>query len=189
MPINRFRGKYMFLSNFCSCKHGVEFEGQIYPTSEHAYQAAKIENPTGRDSFVVGGSLGSNPMDAKRKGSKVQLRGGWNKLRTRVMLDICRSKFVRDSQMAAELLKTGNQKIVEGHTSDKFWGGKQNHLGRILMRIRSELRECLLTPKAPDALKTATSSSTNADADSNADADANKKKQKKKGKRQCKHRR
>ena len=73
MPINRFRGKYMFLSNFCSCKHGVEFEGQIYPTSEHAYQAAKIENPTGRDSFVVGGSLGNNPMDAKRKGGK-----GWS---------------------------------------------------------------------------------------------------------------
>ena len=184
MPINRFRGKYMFLSNFCSCKHGVEFEGQIYPTSEHAYQAAKIENPTGRDSFVVGGSLGNNPMDAKRKGGNVHLRGRWNKLRTGFMLDICRSKFSRDSQMAALLLKTGNQKIVEGHTSDMFWGGKQNHLGRILMRIRSELRECPLSPKAPDALMTASKSLS-----TNAEADATKKKQKKKGKRQCKHRR
>jgi len=38
------------------------------------------------------------------------------------------------------LLATQNQKIVEGHTGDKFWGGKVNHLGNILMRVRDEVR-------------------------------------------------
>ena len=85
------------------------------------------------------GSLGSNPMDAKRKGGKVALRGGWNKTRVKVMRDIIASKFLRDPELAKKLIATGKQKIVEGHTGDKFWGGKANHLGNILMNMRAIL--------------------------------------------------
>jgi len=57
-----------------------------------------------------------------------------------VMLEVVRSKFARDSSLQQKLLATQNQLIVEGHTGDKFWGGKANHLGNILMRVREELR-------------------------------------------------
>lgn len=139
MPINRFRGQYYFLSNFYSCPEGVEYEGDLYPTSEHAYQAAKIEDRPGRDSFTVGGSLGTNPMEAKRKGGKVAMRAGFDSMRVKVMGTIIRSKFARDPRLQELLTSTGNQKIVEGHTNDKFWGGKRNHLGNCLMRVRDEI--------------------------------------------------
>lgn len=136
MPINKFRGEFFFLSNFYPCQNGVEYEGDIYDTAEHAYQAAKIEDREGRDSFIRGGSLGSNPMDAKKKGGKVKMRGNWNKLRIQVMKDVVKSKFERDENLIKKLLATGKQTIIEGHTGDKFWGGKSNHLGNILMNTR-----------------------------------------------------
>lgn len=44
--INSFMGKYRFLSNFWPCK--VIFNGLEYPSTEHAYQAAKTLNPEER---------------------------------------------------------------------------------------------------------------------------------------------
>jgi ribA/ribD-fused uncharacterized protein len=147
MPINKFRGEYFFLSNFFPCKNGVEFEEDIYPTTEHAYQAAKIEDRTLRDAFTRGGSLGDNPMDAKSKGGYVKMQPGWDRLRVNVMLTVVRSKFSRDEDLQKKLLATKNQKIVEGHTGDKFWGGKANHLGNILMRVRCELQGVQRIPR------------------------------------------
>jgi ribA/ribD-fused uncharacterized protein len=140
MPINRFRGEYFFLSNFFPCREGVTYDGDVFPTSEHAYQAAKIEEAEGRKSFICGGSLGDNPMDAKTKGGKVKKRPNWERIKVDVMLEVVRSKFARDSDLQQKLLSTQNQQIVEGHTGDKFWGGKANHLGNILKRVRDELR-------------------------------------------------
>ena len=37
--INRFDGEFAFLSNFWECE--VEFDGIVFPSVEHAYQAAK----------------------------------------------------------------------------------------------------------------------------------------------------
>lgn len=116
------------------------YEGDLYPTSEHAYQAAKVEERQGRESFTCGGSLGDNPMDAKAKGGKVKTRPNWDRMRVDVMLEVVRSKFARSSALGESLLATQNNHIVEGHTGDKFWGGKANHLGNILMRVRGELR-------------------------------------------------
>ena len=139
MPINKFRGKFYFLSNFGPCEQGVEFDGDLYPTSEHAYQAAKIEDRDGRDSFTVGGSLGPNPRDAQAKGRTVKKRPGWEKMKVDVMLAVVRSKFARDAEMRKKLRATRGQQLVEGHTNDQFWGNKRNHLGHILMRVRDEL--------------------------------------------------
>jgi ribA/ribD-fused uncharacterized protein len=50
----------------------------------------------------------------------------------------------RDAQLV--LLNTGDQEIVEDSPVDYFWGcggdrSGTNHLGRILMQIRTELRQ------------------------------------------------
>lgn len=159
MPINRFRGEYFFLSNFYPCVSGVLYDGDEYPTSEHAYQAAKIEDRQGRESFTSGGSLGPNPMHAKRKGGKVKKRSDWDAMKVDVMLEVVRSKFARDCDLQEALLKTQNQHIVEGHTGDKFWGGTRNHLGNILMRVREELRtqhrQAITQPSADDEVEIA----------------------------------
>jgi predicted NAD-dependent protein-ADP-ribosyltransferase YbiA (DUF1768 family) len=41
--INRFVGRYKFLSNFYV--HPVYFDGELYASSEHAYQAQKVIGP------------------------------------------------------------------------------------------------------------------------------------------------
>ena len=61
-------------------------------------------------------------MEVKRK---VTMRPGWNATRVRVMEGKVRYKFDRDPAIAAKLVQTRDQKIVEGHTSDQFWGGRR----------------------------------------------------------------
>merc|ERR1719265_2656821 len=90
-------------------------------------------------------------MDAKSKGGNVKMRPGWNNMKVDVMLTVVRSKFSRDEDLQQKLLATRSQKIVEGHTGDKFWGGKANHLGNILMRVRDEVQ--ILVPAAPTLLE------------------------------------
>ena len=45
-------------SNFCICPDGVELDGIVYPTSEHAWHAQKLD-PRDQHRFAVGGDLAS----------------------------------------------------------------------------------------------------------------------------------
>lgn len=61
------------------------------------------------------------------------------------MYDICRAKFEQNADLRCKLLTTGDAMLVEGNTwGDTVWGvcqGKgENRLGKILMRVRKELR-------------------------------------------------
>ncbi len=60
------------------------------------------------------------------------------------MLEVVRAKF-RVNVLAEKLLATGDDELVEHNTwDDSFWGtcnGEgENHLGKILMKVRQELR-------------------------------------------------
>lgn len=114
--IDRFDGVNDLLSNFYPAP--VDLDGQTYPTVEHAFQSAKTTDPDERERI----RLTPDPASAKRLGRQVRLRPDWETYRLDVMAE-----------------------LVEGNTwHDTFWGvcnGKgQNHLGRILMRVRAELR-------------------------------------------------
>ena len=67
-----------------------------------------------------------------------------------VMLAVVRSTFARDADLRKKLRAPRGQKLVEGHTGDKFWGGKSNHLGNILMRVRDELPEETTQTEVPE---------------------------------------
>ena len=61
------------------------------------------------------------------------------------MLNVVRAKFDQHPDLAQKLLETGDEELVEGNTwGDRYWGvcgGKgKNMLGKILMRVREELR-------------------------------------------------
>ena len=64
------------------------------------------------------------------------------------MEEIVRAKFSQNPKLKAELLATGEAQLIEGNTwNDRYWGvdvrsgiGK-NHLGKILMKVRSELKK------------------------------------------------
>ena len=50
-PIEEFKGKYRFLSNFYA-RSPVEFDGMIFPSVETAYQAAKTLDKKQRLLFI-----------------------------------------------------------------------------------------------------------------------------------------
>ena len=136
--IDTFKKDHGFLSNFA--KVPIEFEGEIYPSVEHAFQAAKTDVPAERATIQ---GLG-NPLWARQRGKNVTLRPGWDAIRLEVMQRFLRAKFAIP-KMADKLLATGDTPLYEGNWwDDRFWGtvdGKgDNHLGVLLMEIRTELR-------------------------------------------------
>lgn len=137
--IDSFRGEYRFLSNFWLIN--ITLAGKVYPSIEHAFQALKTVNPEERESV----QLASTPAEAKRLGRRVTLRGDWPQVKVDVMTGLVRLKFLPDTELASKLLATGDAELIEGNTwNDTFWGicrGKgQNHLGKILMEVRSKRR-------------------------------------------------
>lgn len=136
-PINRFDGEFKFLSNFYTVD--IEYEGKLYKSSEHAYQAAKTFNDYERDLFCSNITAG----EAKKLGRKISIRPDWDDVKTLVMYDILKIKF-SNPKLKNMLLMTNGFYLEEGnYWNDIFWGVcngiGENNLGKILMKIRDEL--------------------------------------------------
>jgi len=139
-PIDRFDKEYRFLSNFSP--HPVRYMGQLYPTSEHAYQAAKATNE--RDRAYVASALTAN--GSKKRGKEIKLKPDWDRLlKKTVMRSILRAKFPWPlNELSCKLLATYPRNLIEGnYWGDTFWGVCHgvgtNHLGKMLERRRSYL--------------------------------------------------
>lgn len=137
--ITKFRDEYRFLSNFFICK--IEYNGLTYRSVEHAFQAQKVLNPSIRQ-YV---SKIHSPVDARRYMRSVELRPDWEVVKLAIMTDLVRQKFTKYSALKKLLLDTDDKEIIEENDwHDDYWGvykGKgNNHLGKIIMKIRSELK-------------------------------------------------
>jgi hypothetical protein len=137
--IGPFRGEWRWLSNFWPAR--VYLDGVEYPTVEHAYVAAKTLDLELRAAVLAF----SSPGDAKRLGRKFTLRPDWDSVKLDVMESLLRQKFA-DPMLRRKLVWTYPNELVElNEWGDTFWGvcrGKgENHLGRILMKIRDEARQ------------------------------------------------
>lgn len=138
--IDKFDGKYAFLSNFYPCDVFSAEDMLVYPSVEHAFQAAKVKDVETKRAFQVAPS----PAAAKKLGKQVPLRDDWKNIKLDVMYNLVWSKFVNNSELRYKLLSTDDAELVEGNTwGDTFWGMCKsvgdNHLGKILMNVRDEL--------------------------------------------------
>lgn len=136
--LNSFRGQYRFLSNFFPAL--CHWEGITYPTVEHAYQAAKTLSFDAR--AVIAGAL--TAQEAKHLGRHVTLRADWDRVKLPIMTDLLHLKF-SNREVGNLLLLTGDAELVAGNWwGDRFWGVcagvGENHLGKLLMQVRDELR-------------------------------------------------
>jgi ribA/ribD-fused uncharacterized protein len=136
--IDSFFGKYRFLSNFFPSP--IVYDKIYYPTVEHAFQAQKTLDIVGRKRI----SLAASAADAKHMGKLVDLRKDWETVKLEVMEKCLRLKFEHE-QLKQQLLDTGDAELIEGNTwNDTFWGVcggvGLNHLGKLLMKIREELK-------------------------------------------------
>lgn len=141
--ILRFEGEYAFLSNFYPAP--ILWQGVLFPTVEHAYQASKSPNPT--DAWLLRFAQLETPGQAKWWGRKGDVRTDWQEVREFIMLDLLRLKF-QIPALRRSLLETGKCWLEEGNTwGDTFWGVcppatgiGQNVLGKLLMTVRKELQ-------------------------------------------------
>ena len=144
--ISEFSGAYEFLSNFYEAP--FSWRGNRYYTVEHAFQAAKTLDPIQRQAIAKA----ETPGKAKRLGRAVTLRPDWESVKDEIMYEACKAKFTSSFYLTLALLATGNRELIEGTTwHDNEWGNctcekckdieGKNKLGKILMRIREELRE------------------------------------------------
>lgn len=90
--------------------------------------------------------LARSPGEAKLLGTALKNRDDWDDVKIQVMHEILRAKFSSNSYLATLLCSTEDRPLVEGNSwGDTFWGRcdgvGENHLGRLLMKVRSELRE------------------------------------------------
>ena len=139
--INEFRGDYAFLSNFYPAP--VSYMGQTYANNEAAFQAQKTLSAREQRKFCI--FRMHNPSDAKKLGRDLTLRPDWEKVKVRLMYEICMCKFMQNPELRDKLLATGESTLIEGNNwGDYFWGKVnncgENQLGIILMDVRAKLQ-------------------------------------------------
>lgn len=142
MTISTFRGQYAFLSNFHPSP--ILVYDRIWPTVEHAYQAAKTLDSNQQEYIRF-----LTPGEAKRAGRKIKLRDDWEEVKEKVMSMLVREKFNQIPELTKALIATSPQILIEGNMwHDNYWGicyckrcgghGK-NRLGAILMEVRETI--------------------------------------------------
>lgn len=123
------------------------FNGEDFPTAEHAYQHGKPRNPEVRAWLMAAPTPSLLAMAAHGLYSW-DIAPGWSKGRRERMLRVVEAKFFQHVDLAEILLSTGDARIVETATVDnevnRRWGevnGKgENWLGLILMQVREWIR-------------------------------------------------
>ena len=142
MGIYKFQGENIWLSNFWYT--WIKFEGMDYPSVEHAYQASKTTEIELRKKI----RLATTSSEAKRLGKKVKLRPGWGEMKLEIMNRLVRQKF-QDKELGVKLMGVEGPLVEGNHWGDTYWGVckgvGENHLGKILMSIREELRNASVT--------------------------------------------
>lgn len=77
---------------------------------------------------------------------KKKLRRDWESVKDNIMRDAVTAKFSQHEELRNMLLATGEAKLVEHTSNDRYWGdggdgSGKNMLGRILMEVREKMRE------------------------------------------------
>jgi ribA/ribD-fused uncharacterized protein len=140
VSILAFEGEYRWLSNFWPSP--IVLDGKDYPTVEHAYQALKFADPAIHEAIRTAKTAGI----AKRLGKgAIGKHPNWSSNRLVVMRRCLVQKF-RIPELKEKLLATVNLPLVEGNRwGDTFYGvcnGEgENHLGKMLMEIREDIRK------------------------------------------------
>ena len=135
----------------------IEFEGEEFATSEHAYQAGKARKREVRDWVLSAPSPALVAMAAHGL-YYWDIVPGWSRTKFDRMRGVIRAKFTQYDDLRELLLSTGDARLVESTTVEnevnRLWGEVngvgRNMLGQLLMELRTELRgdETRLTRRA-----------------------------------------
>lgn len=142
-PLEKF---YIYFSPYTA--HAIEFSGVLYPTLEHAYQCQRYTDPK----IIEEIRTAHSPVKAWEVSSKykhLQIPEFKNEdYKLKVMKNLMRLKAEQHQEVRQALIESGDLEIVKLIVTyppgDGFWddgedGTGINHIGRLWMKIRSEL--------------------------------------------------
>ena len=138
----RATGKYGFLSNLY--KFPLYFEGNVFPTGEHAYQYGKFKDEDTREWAMK--SPKPHLLSILAHGLfSWDIIKNWSKIKVDRMYNVLKAKFSYN-ELREKLLETGDSILIENSKADSFWGigrnGKgKNMLGKLLIKVREEIKE------------------------------------------------
>jgi ribA/ribD-fused uncharacterized protein len=144
--IRQFKDKHAFLSNFHPAK--VIYDNIEFPTVEHAYQYAKFNIDKIKEEI----RSVETPKEAKQIASRYKnfIPANFHRGKRSLMYTLCHEKFSTNDELQKQLLETHPSELVEGnYWGDTYWGVDlktncgANHLGKILMLVREELKNAL----------------------------------------------
>jgi len=129
-------------------KRPIDFEGRIYPTAEHAYQAGKARKEVVRE-WILSAPTPSLLAMAAHGLYTWEIAPDWSQTKFDRMRRVLRAKFTQHDDLRELLLSTGDVPLVETGRVDnevnRVWGeirGKGlNMLGVLLMELRTDLRQ------------------------------------------------
>ncbi|KAJ6537639.1 DUF1768-domain-containing protein, partial [Mycena capillaripes] len=140
----RRKSPYFGLSTWSP--HPVTYNGKVYPTSEHLFQAFKFMDHRPDISESIRTASKSPEMAWKQgKAYKAQRHPDWDRTEVLKMEITLWHKFSQNGELKKLLLGTGDAELVHFTTGDLWGVGKdnkgRNEYGKALERVRSGLRE------------------------------------------------
>lgn len=137
-----YEQEFYVFSNFSAFK--LDWKGEVWMTSEHAYHSEKFEDPeilnelrntrSAHDAFKLACA------------NKDKYRKDWNSIKLGIMKEILRAKVEQHPYVKKKLLESGDKEIIENSWRDSYWGwgpnkDGENNLGKLWMEIRREIKE------------------------------------------------
>lgn len=133
----------------------ISLDGKVWPTSEHYFQAQKYPSNAALQERIRKAVTPRDAFNITREPANDRFKdANWDTSKYQVMLKALRAKFSQPP-LKTLLLNTGNAVLVENAgANDSVWGAGAdymgtNHLGRILMHVRDELRGGQQKPYIP----------------------------------------
>ncbi len=140
------KSSYFEFSNFYPAE--IKFDGHTFPTTEHCFQWRKFVKTAPDYAEKIRKSATPNEAFQLGKAREFKIDPQWEEIKVEFMKKIVKEKLEQHPKIAELLRNTGTAEIIEASPYDGFWGHATirnqkglNHLGKILMELREELKK------------------------------------------------
>ncbi len=136
-----YEHEFYVFSNYSSFM--LEWKGELYPTSEHAYHSEKFEDAEMKEQ--IRNTRSAHDSQKLANANKDKQIKNWDKIKLGVMKDVLRAKVEQHPYVKKKLLESGDKELIEDSWRDDFWGwgpnkDGENHLGKLWMEVREEFK-------------------------------------------------
>jgi N-glycosidase YbiA len=137
-----YENEFYIFSNYSS--FALEWKGELYPSSEHAYHSEKFDSKELKE--LIRNARSAHDSQKLAQANKQKQKGNWNEIKLVVMKEILHAKVTQHPYVKKKLLESGDKELVEDSWRDDFWGwgenkDGENRLGKLWMEVRKEVRE------------------------------------------------